>query len=92
VQQLAERDPGTWLGIPRLAFYLLNPMAGIVAGFHRALYGFVTPPGALEPVLFDESLAWVAGIVTVTLVVSLVGLRLAWGYFFSRSGDFAEEL
>jgi hypothetical protein len=67
-------------------------MAGVVAGFHRALYGSVTPPGAPGPVLFDESLAWVAGIVTITLVVSLVGLRLAWGYFFSRSGDFAEEL
>ena len=92
VQQLAERDPGTWLGIPRLALYLLNPMTGVVAGFHRALYGFVTPPGALEPVLFKESLGWVAGIVTITLVVSLVVLRLAWGYFFSRSGDFAEEL
>jgi ABC-2 type transport system permease protein len=92
VQELAERDPGTWLGIPRLALYLLNPMVGVVAGFHRALYGFVTPPGALEPVLFKESLGWVAGIVAITLVVSLVGLRLAWGYFFSRAGDFAEEL
>jgi ABC-2 type transport system permease protein len=92
VQQLAERDPGTWLGIPRLALYLLNPMTGVVAGFHRALYGFVTPPGALEPVLVKESLGWVAGIVTITLVVSLVGLSFAWGYFFSRSGDFAEEL
>ena len=92
VQELAGSGTGTWLGIPRLALYLLNPMTGVVAGFHRALYGFVTPKGAEVPVLFDESLAWVAGIVTITLVVSLVGLRLAWGYFFSRSGDFAEEL
>ena len=92
VQELAGTGTGTWLGIPRLALYLLNPMTGVVAGFHRALYGFVTPEGAQVPVLFDESLAWVAGIVTITLVVSLVGLRLAWGYFFSRSGDFAEEL
>ena len=63
-----------------------------MAGFHRALYGFVTPIGSPEPVLFDKSLGWVAGILTITLVVSLVGLRLAWGYFFNRSGDFAEEL
>ena len=90
VQRLAER--GTWFGIPRLTFYLLNPMVDVVAGFHRALYGTVTPVGAPEPVLFDKSLGWVAGILTITLVVSLVGLRLAWGYFFSRSGDFAEEL
>ena len=90
VQQLAEKQ--TWFGIPRLAFYLLNPMVDIVAGFHRALYGFVTPEGQLTPVLFHKSLGWVAGIVTITLVVSLIGLRLAWGYFFNRSGDFAEEL
>jgi ABC-2 type transport system permease protein len=90
VQQLAER--GTWFGIPRLAFYLLNPMVDVVAGFHRALYGFVEPVVRQEPVLFDKSLGWVAGILTITCVVSLVGLRLAWGYFFSRSGDFAEEL
>jgi ABC-2 type transport system permease protein len=90
VQQLS--DPGTWFGIPRLAYYLLNPMVDVVAGFHRALYVFVEPVAAQEPVLFDGSLGWVAGVLTITLVVSLVGLRLAWGYFFNRSGDFAEEL
>jgi ABC-2 type transport system permease protein len=90
VQKLAER--GTWFGIPRLTFYLLNPMVDVVAGFHRALYGVVKPVGGPEPVLFDNSMGWVAGILTITLVFSVVGLRLAWGYFFSRSGDFAEEL
>ena len=90
VQKLAER--GTWFGIPRLAFYLLNPMADVVAGFHRALYGTVAPIVGQDPVLFHKSLGWVAGIVTITLVVSLIGLRLAWGHFFNRSGDFAEEL
>jgi ABC-2 type transport system permease protein len=90
VQQLSEH--GTWFGIPRLAYYLLNPMVDVVAGFHRALYVFVEPVAAREPVLFDGSLGWVAGVLTITLVVSLVGLRLAWGYFFNRSGDFAEEL
>src|SRR3990172_5946261 len=90
VQQLAEG--GEWFGISRLAFYLLNPMADIVAGFHRALYGVVTPEGSTTPVLFTESLAWVAGILAITLVVSLVVLRFTWAYFFVRSGDFAEEL
>jgi ABC-2 type transport system permease protein len=90
VQDLAEKQ--TWFGIPRLAFYLLNPMVDIVAGFHRALYGTVQPLVDQDPVLFTKSLGWVAGIVTTTLVVSLIGLRLAWGYFFNRSGDFAEEL
>jgi ABC-2 type transport system permease protein len=90
VQHLAsENDVG---GAGALALYFLNPMVAIVAGFHRALYGTVTPTAGQDPVLFHESLAWVAGVVTITLVVSLVGLRLAWGYFFNRSGDFAEEL
>jgi ABC-2 type transport system permease protein len=90
VQELVRANDVGGAGASLL--YFLNPMVGVVAGFHRALYGFVTPPGAEVPVLFDQSLAWVAGVVTITLLVSLVGLRLAWGYFFSRSGDFAEEL
>jgi len=89
-QRLAEG--GEWLGISRFAFYLLNPMTGVVEGFHRALYAVVQPPGQPSPVLFDESLAWVAGLLAVVLLVSVVGLRFAWGYFFNRSGDFAEEL
>ena len=91
VQHLAaENDVG---GAGALAALPLNPM---VADRGRV------PPGALRHgdadrlartrSCSDESLAWVAGVVTITLVVSLVGLRLAWGYFFNRSGDFAEEL
>lgn len=90
VQRLAEG--GKWLGIPRFTFYLLNPVTGVVEGFHRALYAVVRPVEQQAPVLFDVSLAWVAGVLALTLAVSLVALRFAWGYFFSRSGDFAEEL
>jgi ABC-2 type transport system permease protein len=90
VQQLAEG--GEWLGLPRLAFYLLNPLTEVVAGFHRALYAVVQPAGQEVPVLFDHSLAWIAGLLAVTLVVALIALRLTWAYFFVRSGDFAEEL
>ncbi len=89
-QRLAEG--GEWLGIPRFTFYLLNPVTGVVEGFHRALYAVVQPVEQSSPVLFDVSLAWVVGVLALTLVASLVGLRFAWGYFFSRSGDFAEEL
>ena len=69
-------------------------MVAIVGGFHRALYGVVTADrGQPDPVLFDVSLGvGRRGRSAITLVVSLVGLRLAWGYFFARSGDFAEEL
>jgi hypothetical protein len=78
------------LGIPVFALYLLNPLASIVGGFQRALYVQPAPPAA--PVLFDVSLGWLAAVLAAVLVASLVALRLAWGYFFSRSGDFAEEL
>lgn len=76
------------------AGYLLNPMVAVVAGFQRALYGPPTPPPAPldHPVLFEEPLWWYALILGAVLVASLVVLRLAWGYFFSRSGDLAEEL
>ncbi|HEY7660253.1 MAG TPA: ABC transporter permease [Actinomycetota bacterium] len=81
--QLAGRD---LLGF----LYFLNPMVAVVEGMHRALYGTVVADGT--PVLFDVSLGWLAGVLLAVLVASLVLLRLAWGAFFSRSGDFAEEL
>jgi ABC-2 type transport system permease protein len=90
VQALAEG--GEWLGLPRLAFYLLNPMADVVAGFHRALYAVFQPVGFEPPVLFDATFGQIAGLLLVTLAVALVALRFTWAYFFSRSGDFAEEL
>jgi hypothetical protein len=52
----------------------------------------VTPDGATAPVLFDVSVGWVVGVLCITLLASLVALRLTWAYFFVRSGDFAEEL
>jgi ABC-2 type transport system permease protein len=90
VQRLAEG--GEWLGIPRLAFYLLNPLANVVAGFHRALYAVVEPIGHEGPVLFDATIGQIAGLLAVTLLIALVALRFTWAYFFARSGDFAEEL
>jgi ABC-2 type transport system permease protein len=92
VQQLADGGTGTWFGVPRLAVYLLNPLAGIVEGFHRALYGVVQPLEHEAPVLFHVSLGWLAGVLGLTLVASTALLLLAWRYFFARSGDFAEEL
>jgi ABC-2 type transport system permease protein len=84
VQQLAEERAGD---VPWFALYLLNPMASVVGGFHRALYGTVHPD-----VLFDVSLGWLAGVLGITLVAGVVLLRLTWGAFFNRSADFAEEL
>jgi ABC-2 type transport system permease protein len=78
--------------------YLLNPLVSIVAGFQRALYGVVSPvvtaDGATAPVhvLVSGSLAWMAGVIGVVLLLSLGLLWLAWRTFFRLSGDFAEEL
>jgi ABC-2 type transport system permease protein len=89
VQQLAEDRTGA---VPWFAVYLLNPMAPVVEGFHRALYGVVQPKGSAVPVLFDVSLGWLVGVLCIVLVTSIVLLRLTWGAFFNRSADFAEEL
>jgi ABC-2 type transport system permease protein len=90
VQELAASGSRDVLGIPAFTLYLLNPLASIVGGFQRALYMQPTPPA--DPVLFDVSLGWLAAVLGVVLAASLVALRLTWGYFFARSGDFAEEL
>ena len=85
----------TLAGHPLFGFlYFLNPLVGIVEGMHRALYGIVAPvvDGSRVAVLFDVSLGWLAAVLGTVVVVSVVLLRLTWGYFFSRSGDFAEEL
>jgi ABC-2 type transport system permease protein len=70
--------------------YLLNPMATIVFGFQRALYGVVSPGG--QHVLPDVSLSWMAAMLLAVLAGSLVLLGLTWRLFFHLSGDFAEEL
>jgi ABC-2 type transport system permease protein len=80
------------LGVSTFVLYLLNPLTPIVEGLHRALYGYVTPPGSNEAVLMQVSLGWVALVLGVVLVGSLLLLRLAWKVFFDLSGDFAEEL
>jgi ABC-2 type transport system permease protein len=82
------------LGVSLFGLYFLNPMSAIVEGLHRALYGVVAPvvDGAPHPVLVNASVAWMAGVLCLVLVASLVLLRLTWGVYFRLSGDFAEEL
>jgi ABC-2 type transport system permease protein len=70
--------------------YLLNPLATIVFGFQRALYGVVSPGG--QHVLPDVSLTWMAGMLLAVLAGSLLLLAFTWRLFFHLSGDFAEEL
>jgi ABC-2 type transport system permease protein len=73
--------------------YLANPMAAIVMGFQRALYGLVTPPGTgPQGVLAPVSFGWLALLLAMVFVGCLLLLLLAWRTFFLLSGDFAEEL
>jgi ABC-2 type transport system permease protein len=80
-------------GIHLFSAYLLNPLASIVGGFQRALYGVVDPAPSVGPaVLFDVSAGWVAGVLAIVIALSFGLLWLAWRTFFRLSGDFAEEL
>lgn len=90
-EELAGRE---LLGVKLFDLYFLNPLAAIVEGMHRALYGVVAPAvrGAPTPVLVDSSMGWIAAVLVAVLMGSLVLLRLAWGLYFRLSGDFAEEL
>ena len=81
-------------GVDLFHLYLLNPMADIVFGFQRALYGTVTTvvDGERVQVLAAQSVAWHAMLLTVVSLVSIALLYLAWRLFFRLSGDFAEQL
>jgi ABC-2 type transport system permease protein len=81
-----------FLGVSLWDAFLLNPLSAIVFGFQRALYAVVHPVGSPEPVLPNVSLGWLAGVLGLVLVGSLVFMRYTWGRFFDLSGDFAEEL
>jgi hypothetical protein len=52
----------------------------------------VHPVGSPDAVLPNVSLGWLAGVLGLVLVGSLVFMRYTWGRFFDLSGDFAEEL
>jgi ABC-2 type transport system permease protein len=84
---LSEHHP---LGLNLWDVYLVNPLSPIVLGFQRALYAVVSPNG--QHVLPAVSLGWLAGVLGIALIASLLFLRIAWGRFFDLSGDFAEEL
>ncbi len=90
VQQKLETM--TILGFDAWTLYLLNPVAVIVLGFQRALYGAPVPAPGEDPVLPLITMSGQAGMLLALLGVSVLLLFLAWRSFFHRSGDFAEEL
>jgi ABC-2 type transport system permease protein len=82
----------TILGVNLWDLFLANPLTPITLGFQRALYAFVQPADASAPVLPTVSLPWLAGVMAIVLVASLLFLLYTWRTFFDLSGDFAEEL
>jgi ABC-2 type transport system permease protein len=78
-------------GTNAFRLYLLNPLADIAIGFHRALYGIETAPDGTR-VLATFTDGTVALLLGFVLVASVVALRITWKIFFDLSGDFAEEL
>jgi ABC-2 type transport system permease protein len=78
------------LGPTGFSIYLLNPMAIIVLGFQRALYGGTSLKALAE--LPRPGLTWYGIRLLIVGAVSLALLLLTWRMFHRRSGDFAEEL
>lgn len=73
--------------------YLANPLADIVFGFQRALYGVVRPAGTgPQGVLAPVSVGWLALVLVAVCAGAMALFVLAWRTFFRLSGDFAEEL
>jgi len=92
VQQEASKH--AILGVNLWHLYLLNPLADILYGFQRALYGTVSAvvDGTPTQILVNESVAWIAGLLVAVCIGSIGFLYLTWRLFFRLSGDFAEEL
>jgi ABC-2 type transport system permease protein len=70
--------------------YLLNPLANVVLGFQRAIYGGTSAEGLAE--LPAPGLRWYVFRLLAVGIASLIILALSWRLFYRRSGDFAEEL
>jgi ABC-2 type transport system permease protein len=81
-------------GVSLFHLYLANPLADIMYGFQRALYGVVTPlvSGTPKQILLDESVLWIGALLVAVCIFSLGFLYLTWRLFFRLAGDFAEEL
>ena len=94
------------LGINLFTIYLANPMADIIFGFQRAIYGNVNCPPVIQAeaiyegdkvikgpcTLVHASVGFEAMLIGAVAIGSIGLLYLFWRHFFKLSGDFAEEL
>lgn len=72
--------------------YYLNPMAGVVSAFQRALYGTVYYPGTDKLLLASDSTSFYLLTLGLGFVVAVAVLALGYSQFRGRSADFAEDL
>lgn len=72
--------------------YYLNPMAGVVVSFQRALYGVVYYPGTNDLILPSDSAGFYVKALGIGFVVALVVFILGVWQFRRLSADFAEDL
>mgnify|MGYP003375874012 CR=1 FL=1 len=78
---------GSWQWV-----YYLNPMAGVVTSFQRALYGMTHSPTSGKLVLASDSAIFYLQALGIGLIVSSLILALGVWQFRRLSQDFAEEL
>lgn len=73
--------------------FFINPMAGVVVSFQRALYGTVYYPDHPDKLILpSSSFAFYLGVLGIGFVVACGVLALGYSQFNKRSSDFAEEL
>ena len=72
--------------------YYINPLAGVVVAFQRALYGVVYYPGTQTLLLPSDSIGFYLGVLGIGFVVSAGVLALGLWQFKRLSADFAEDL
>jgi len=85
-----------------LVYLIVNPMATIIAGFQRALYGVVFPyspalheakaPTNRAHILLNVSIGELTALLGIVCVLSTLLILVFWRSFFRQAGDFAEEL
>ncbi len=80
------------LGGTAQLLYYLNPMAGVVVSFQRALYGVVRYPTSGDLLLASDSNFFYLGVLGMGFVVSALIFALGLWQFRRLSKDFAEEL
>ena len=78
-------------GLAQWAYYL-NPMAGVVVSFQRALYGSVYYPDTGKLLLPSDSIWFYVKALGIGIVVALGVLWLGRRQFRRLSADFAEDL